>query len=450
MALCMGCLATVSSAIDYYVAASGGVGTSPYTNWGMASSNLIEVVALARNSDVVYVTNNSTYYLTNWIIVNYSMTIRSWAPGGGLDPTNTIINGNYPATTNKHFYMNHDNATLTGFTLTNGCNADSNVVNGGSIYLYRGLVTNCIITGNRCYTGYRPDGDRSYMGGGGIWAVGKSGGVWNCTISGNMTSNGGGGIFIMSGGPWQIMNCTIAGNCATSTTYGVGGGLKIRNSAYTDIIVSNCLIMSNSAYNGGGIQHMYPSQIYDCKIIGNTAYTYGGGMNLDLAGIARNCLIANNVANNGGGIVLSRSDWATIQNCTVVSNYANDKGGGIYSFTGSNHVENTIIWDNLCGGSGTNWYVEAGTFPTFTNSCTAPHSDTYMTNTVTSDPQFVDFAGGNYRLSRGSPCINAGVNRAWMDEGMDLDGNPRLSRWSKKVDIGAYERMPSGTIIQIR
>ena len=40
-------------------------------------------------------------------------------------------------------------------------------------------------------------------------------------------------------------------------------------------------------------------------------------------------------------------------------------------------------------------------------------------NIISVDPQFVNRAGGDYRLSAGSPCINAGPPDFWMN---DRDG----------------------------
>jgi len=49
------------------------------------------------------------------------------------------------------------------------------------------------------------------------------------------------------------------------------------------------------------------------------------------------------------------------------------------------------------------------------------------------DPLFVDSENGNYRLQRGSPCIDSGTDTGVT---MDLDGNPRpIGRY----DMGAYE-----------
>ena len=68
-------------------------------------------------------------------------------------------------------------------------------------------------------------------------------------------------------------------------------------------------------------------------------------------------------------------------------------------------------------------------------SCITPLPD--GTGNITNAPLFVDADGGNYRLSEGSPCINAGGTFDWMADCTDLDGYPRVGRG--RVDMGAYE-----------
>ena len=63
------------------------------------------------------------------------------------------------------------------------------------------------------------------------------------------------------------------------------------------------------------------------------------------------------------------------------------------------------------------------------------------------DPKFKDFAGGNYRLSGNSPCVNRGSNETWMTGAFDLDSRIRIRYGT--VDMGAYERLNPGTIYTI-
>ncbi len=60
---------------------------------------------------------------------------------------------------------------------------------------------------------------------------------------------------------------------------------------------------------------------------------------------------------------------------------------------------------------------------------------------ISGDPLFVNQAEGDYRLLRGSPCIDAGSNAERSHEGTDLLGRPRFmfAKESETVDLGAYE-----------
>jgi hypothetical protein len=69
---------------------------------------------------------------------------------------------------------------------------------------------------------------------------------------------------------------------------------------------------------------------------------------------------------------------------------------------------------------------------------------TWGTVNITNAPLFVDYASGNLRLYRNSPCINAGRN-AYVSLATDLDGNPRIVGGT--VDVGAYEYQQPASMI---
>ena len=69
---------------------------------------------------------------------------------------------------------------------------------------------------------------------------------------------------------------------------------------------------------------------------------------------------------------------------------------------------------------------------------------------IATAPGFVNAAAGNYRLEPGSPCINIGAKQPWMGNAVDLDGRPRLDRFSRLVDMGCYEHVPPGTLFGFR
>jgi len=118
--------------------------------------------------------------------------------------------------------------------------------------------------------------------------------------------------------------------------------------------------------------------------------------------------------------------------CTITGNKS---GGGVFFFLGGGVVRDSIVYGNEGEGSyGSNYYW-FGTSGEWMYCCTTP--DPGGEGNISSDPQFVDAAAGNYRLKLSSPCINAGTNLPGMESTTDFDGNPRIV--DGIVDIGAFE-----------
>jgi hypothetical protein len=103
---------------------------------------------------------------------------------------------------------------------------------------------------------------------------------------------------------------------------------------------------------------------------------------------------------------------------------------------------NCIIYFNRGG----NWSDNVGR-NSFTNCCTTPAQDGWAVGNITNDPSFMNTNAGNYRLSQGSPCVNAGLNQTWMaTNNVDLDGRSRIDHYSRQVDMGCFEYLSSGAM----
>ena len=435
-------------ATTYYVSTNGS-DSAAGTNCDTAFLTISNAVAIASPSDNVQV-SNGTYTISQQIIVSKAITIQGF---GGA--SNTVVQSGFPASTNRLFTITDANAVVDGFTITNGYTYNEN---GAGVQMTAGTLQNCVVSGCTC-TNTGPQAR-----GGGVWMSGGT--ISNCTIAGNWACGvisdythvgGGGGIYLINNGLVRdsqligntahagggvylatgagvLSNCTLRGNVATlgaheppgGGVYAAGGSLLF------------CTVVSNSASggnaNGGGLCGG-GAVVRNCTFRGNTA-TAGGGVYFPAGGTLQNCLITGNSAQNGGGV---GGQWGeTILSCTIAGNSAAGIGGGVCSgqIDWRMSLQNSIVYYNTAP-SGPNHDQEADPSHYFTNiySCTVPAI--LAAGGTTNNPQFVNVAGGDYRLMSISPCINTGTNQTWMTNAVDMTGNPRIV--SGVVDMGAYE-----------
>ncbi|MFH1476740.1 MAG: hypothetical protein ABIH24_04505 [Verrucomicrobiota bacterium] len=266
--------------------------------------------------------------------------------------------------------------------------------------------------------------------GGGVLSQGSSVMISNCVISGNAAFNNGGGVY----GDGILFNDTLSGNQAKR-----GGALQSINGT---AVLSNCVIVGNfaSLYAGGTRMAI----LYNCSLISNSTPGYGGATD---ACTMYNCLLSGNWAGSTGGAI--QGGWGgNLYNCTIVSNYAVGSGGGVYADgagTRKYNYYNCIIYHNASATANSNW-AHANDTITFTNCCTAPAKADWPPGNITSEPMFVNKDSGNWRLQAKSPCVNTGTNGSWITTSYpyDLDSHIRIRYGT--VDMGAYERVYEGAI----
>jgi len=447
------------AAIHYVVppGTAGATPTDPFTNWAIAGTNLIEVVNAAltnTGSRLIWVTNG-TYYPTNQIYATSAMTIQS-VNGRDL----TILNG-VNASTNRCAYFSANGSVFDGFTVTKYHAYGQ----AGTIFMNsRSTIINCSFL-NNSNTHF---GAGSGSGSGGGANVGSGGiTITNCIFRDNWVSTYGGAIY---GNNMKIYGCHFEGNFVRDYY-----GAAISISSANENTISNCVIINNSALTGGtgimalgdtnnilnciitgnvaraagsygaGIVGSGKTTIKNCSIIGNLATNQGGGIygtNMTI----QNCLVALNRAltNTGGGLWMTNANL--VESCTIVSNYAALSGGGVYIDGPGSSGTNNIIYFNTAGVSANNFTNTAGNTG-LNYSCVIPAVN--GAGNITNDPRLVDLAGGNYRLRVNSPCVNAGTNKNWMTNAVDLDGSARI-RYGI-VDMGAYETvLRQGNLYRVR
>ncbi|MEW5800562.1 MAG: right-handed parallel beta-helix repeat-containing protein [bacterium] len=304
-------------------------------------------------------------------------------PGSGciLDGF-TIRNGS--ADYGGGIFCSSSSLSITNCIITGNSANGINGSGGGGIFCRSSspTIANCTITGNS---------DTKGGGGGGIFCQTSSPTIANCTISGNSALSGagifcegnsspaiensiisknsgidtyedchGGGIFCRSSSP-TIANCTISENVTND------GGAGIFCEGNSSPVIENSIISKNldtgvdffSSDGGGGIFCTGDSspRITNCTINENSASARGGGIfcTEDSSPNIKDCTINSNSADVGGGIYCLGGSLPTIEHCTISENSATGYGGGgIYGESSSPTITNCIISKNsaLSGNGG--------------------------------------------------------------------------------------------------
>jgi hypothetical protein len=308
-------------------------------------------------------------------------------------------------------------------------------VNGPSYTTIRGYqVTNTVdndgaircvyLADNACLSGFtlvsgatRRSGNSALeQSGGGLWCESQAVIVSNCVIVGNSAYFRGGGA--LSG---TLINCVLSNNSAYQ-----GGGV---NSS----VLNNCVLDNNSASEGGGAWY---GRLNRCRLMRNVAWypwpydAVGGGAYVSTLD---NCTLMDNSAGLGGG-----ANSCALNNCTLVRNSGSIRGGGAYA----SDLKNSIIYYNASPDKdGIDHY-----FCSFDRCCTTPSFGGFLPggNSFTNAPIFTELESGDLHLHCSSPCINAGddIYAAGVTDG---DGNPRIV--GSAVDVGAYEFPSPSSII---
>lgn len=413
-----------------------------FLSWETAATNIQDAVTAAAVTNGATVWVKPGHYVLNAQIEINDLKLRSW-PDGLTNRDTTIVNGNYPHSTNRCFRLNNAAALVEGFTITNSFYIETSAEGGGGVMVHRGTLRNCRIVGNKTTTSV----DASYRGGGGgVSARYADSLIDNCIIEHNWVgkvdglpyndANGGGGVRLYGGAVLQ--NSIIRFNEARDGNYIQGGGGVLNEEG----IVRNCVIMFNeSDAEGGGVSFARPDS-------GDGVFMY-------------NSLIARNHSDvRAGGFYQSIGDDeqdSIVESCTIVFNTAAGTASGISRWIGSAtmSIYNTIVYHNepesvqiesRTTGANIHLYHVCTTNVNHVGARVHFMDD----GSIIDPPRFADPANDNFGLQGASPCVNAGTNRSWMVGALDLADKPRIDRASMQVDIGAYEFQPLGTLIVIQ
>lgn len=202
-------------------------------------------------------------------------------------------------------------------------------------------------------------------------------------------------------------------------------------------VIRNCVFANNHAGCWGGAicaTNASP-RIESSHFHGNQVDDDGGAVFgwLESHIVMVNCVVRNNHAVIVGGAVTSFGGSITILNSTLIDNEAG-WGPGIYN-SSQLTIRNSIVRGNV--GTSNSDQIIGGSFD-IVEHCNV-QGGFAGTGNIDLDPNFAD----GYRLTHGSPCIDAGMTLLELPA-HDIDGDVRVAGLS--VDIGADEAMPIGDV----
>lgn len=266
------------------------------------------------------------------------------------------------------------------------------------------------------------------------------------TSSGDVTitgiAPGGGAIFNMA-------YLTVDSSSFSSNNANGHLGCAILNEQYLYSNIKHCEFIGNGApdsySSGGAICNSHSdsiSVVENCIIASNRAFSGGGVTNISARLLASNSLFSKNIADTtgiawGGAIYNVEQAHSTIVNCDIVGNSARDAmGGGIFNRSGSSSsIINSIVWGNTDGVANED---SSSNMSYYSLVQGMPANSLYHNLDGNINPNFVDTANNDYRLTNLSLCINTGSNDS-ISAGIttDIAGNDRI--FDGMVDLGAYE-----------
>lgn len=426
-------------------------------SWVTAFNSVQEGILAAGSGDQVWV--RSATYVEN-VTIERSIALLGGFAGNESSfserdwvSNDTIMDGSRAGAVIK--VTAGADCRIDGFHITNGAGGF-----GGGIAIKDATaeIRHCKIYDNQSFS--------DPWTGGGIGVEDGETRITNSAIFNNSSAVVGGGMAINKSTA-MIEDCQFNGNDARD-----GGGIGIKHS---NVTLSNSRLFGNSAVGGGLSSFRSQTQITNCIIERNLSQKRGGGCYFvdSHATIEGSMFLSNEaiepwyppphtdpIGGKGAALYFVLTNTADIHNCLFVDNLS-DVDQCAYIGVGENEVvfRNCTILARRTSPtynrSAMSWVrSQSATPPTLINCIvdgviSIPHPPISTTANVTyssmkngypgegnidADPMFVDPENGDFRLMRGSPCIDSGTDTGLVT---DLDGNPRPI--GRGYDMGAFE-----------
>ena len=269
------------------------------------------------------------------------------------------------------------------------------------------------------------NGSGANSSGGGIYNDGGSPRIHSSWVTWNRCDGSGGGVYNANGGNATFANSFIDVNYAAN-----GGGMANVSSSPNVINVEFAHNIASAA--GGGMFNVASNPFVYVSTFQENAALHGGAMANQIGSIPELLQVRMywNVGDARGGVMFNQGDSRPeLRSCVLSANTATVDGGAMYNDGSYPVIINSILWDNA-----PNEMTNVSSLPTVSYSDV--EGGFAGVGNVNADPLFTDPQTGSFGLSAGSPCIDAGDNRAaagWLE---DAGGSPRFYDDPTTVDKG--------------
>ena len=434
-------------------------------------ASLKSAVNAARSGDVIVVAEGQYSGPGNQDveILGKAVTIRSRDPNDPAVVARTVIDcQGSQAMSHRAFSVGPGGGArlaLEGLTIVNGVHPMS----GGAV-LCEGAELRLL---NCAFSNGRVD-----WWGGAVCCRDSIARFEGCTFSNNISTSSRGGAVFCATSELELEDCSFEANRSAveshdssltltrcvfrKNTGSNGSAIHSRIDAgpqdRAGLHLNRCTFVANTAEASGGALYsfgVHPT-LDGCTFTANTAGQDGGAiLNYRANPVLTGCVFAGNQAAGLGGAMFSLFESnPQIVHCTFAANRANRGGAVAGKGAASSLISHSILWGNTADQGPSLYLARYDWGGALFASARVEFSDlaggqagvyrepgcevAWAAGNINANPLFTLSARDEYRLSPGSPCIDAGDPCAVPASGAaDLDGSPR--RFGPAVDMGAYE-----------